>query len=168
MTGVMRFSTKRLPVFVALTLALCLNANADIWKWVDANGVVHLVDSDRPIYTWIDEHGKVFFADKPGHEDAVSVELIWHSNISLDEVPQDGSNEGGDDDLHNGETPAEREQREAAEAYYCGSAKKVYDTYKNAPNLYKTNSAGEREYLSDEESAQTLVETKARVDELCG
>jgi hypothetical protein len=27
---------------------------------------------------------------------------------------------------------------------------------------------GERKYLSDEEMAATLTETKARVDELCG
>ena len=37
----------------------------------------------------------------------------------------------------------------------------------NAPQLYKTNEAGEREYLSKEEKARTIAETRARKDELC-
>ena len=58
-------------------------------------------------------------------------------------------------------------EREKAEKYYCKRAQEVYDSYLKAPRLYKTNDTGVREYLSDEESAQTLAETKARVEELC-
>ena len=55
-----------------------------------------------------------------------------------------------------------------AEAYYCRRATEIYDSYVNAPQLYKTSADGEKEYLSDEEAEATLSETKARVDELCG
>jgi len=159
---------KRQFTFLALVFGSCLSANADIWKWVDAEGDIHLVDSDRPIYTWIDEYGQDHYADTPGHEDAVSVELVWHSSGELENLQSDASTEDGSFDPHLGETEAEREQREKAEEYYCTSAIKVYESYKNAPRLYKSNSDGEREYLSDEEMAQTLTETAARVDELCG
>ena len=71
----------RLVAVAVLLFGLSLNANADIWKWTDAHGKIHFVNTLKPIYTWV-EGGKVFFADKPGHEDAVSVELVWHSTGS--------------------------------------------------------------------------------------
>ena len=80
-------------MFVRLSALLVLfaacSAHADVWKWVDAKGDTHFVDTDRPIYTWLDENGKVYYADKPGHDSAVSVELIWHSEGTLDEVEQE-------------------------------------------------------------------------------
>ena len=90
---------KRLPILLALTLALtvglALPAYADIWKWVDANGKTHFVDTTTAIYTWIDELGKVHYSDTPGHEDAVLVQLVWHSPGKLadagdadDETPE--------------------------------------------------------------------------------
>ena len=120
-----------------------------------------------PIYTWV-ESGRVFFADTPGHEDAVSVELVWHSTGNdVDQAEDEEKQKGHDKWAYAGETPEERLEREDAEKYYCNRAQEIYDSYNKAPRLYKTNDAGVREYLSDEEAAQTLAETKARVDELC-
>jgi hypothetical protein len=157
----------RILVTVALLCAVCQSATADVWRWVDPNGDTHFVDTMRPIYTWRDEDGKVFFSDKPDHVNAVSVELIWHSTGSLDEVEQDEGSKSGSNELYPGETEAEREERMQAEAYYCKRATEIYDSYVNAPRLYKTGDDGEPEYLSDEEAAQTIAETKARVDDLC-
>jgi len=66
-----------------------------------------------------------------------------------------------------GESVEERQEREMAEVYYCKRAKEIYDSYVNAPRLYRTDSDGERTCLSDEEAAQTLAETQAKVDDLC-
>ena len=155
----------RLIAFAALLLGLSLPAAADIWKWVDANGRTHFVDTTKPIYTWLDEYGKVHYSDTPDHEDAVSVELVWHSKGSLDDVEGGDSESGGY--ARPGETAAERAEREQAEAYYCKRATEIYDSYVNAPQLYRTNEAGEREYLSKTEGEAIIAETKARVDELC-
>ncbi|MDH4108415.1 MAG: DUF4124 domain-containing protein [Gammaproteobacteria bacterium] len=149
-----------------LGLMLCAAADADIWKWVDAQGNTHFVDSDRPIYTWVDETGKIHYSDKPDHENAVSVQLVWHSTGDLAEIGADKPAAKRDDDQYRNETAADRAEREMAEAYYCKRAQEVYDSYVKAPRLYRTVD-GERIYLSDEEAAQTLSETKARVDELC-
>ena len=73
----------------------------------------------------------------------------------------------GDNEAYPGETPEERKEREQAETYYCERAQQIYDSYLNAPRLYKTSDDGTRVYLSDEESEITLSETKAQVDELC-
>ncbi len=84
-------------------------ANADVWRWVDDNGNTHFVDTMRPIYTWRDESGKLFFADKPGHSNAVSVQLIWHSSGSLTDLNEEKVAKNDRSQLLPGETEAERD-----------------------------------------------------------
>ena len=164
----------RILAIIMLTCGMSLCANADIWKWVDENGKTHFVDSNTPIYTWVDEGGKRHYADVPGHEDAVSVDLVWHSEGNLAELQQYGVDEvdetdpaGGTKRVYPGETPEERFEREQAEAYYCKRAQQVYDSYLKAPKLYKTRADGTRVILSEEEAATTLADTKERMDKLC-
>lgn len=160
----------RLVATLLLVLGVCASAQADVWKWVDALGKTHFVDTITPIYTWVDEFGKVHYSDTPGHEDAVSVELVWHSKGSLDEVAttSDESAESGSGAYaYPGETAEERAEREKAEEYYCKRANEIYESYVNAPQLYRTNEAGEREYLNKKDVAATLADTKAKRDELC-
>ncbi len=157
----------RIIATVVLLFGASLCAHADVWKWVDANGKTHFVDTMTPIYTWVDELGKVYFSDTPDHEDAVSVELVWHSTGTLEDI-EGGSAEPEDDGYaFPGETAEQRAEREKAEAYYCKRATEVYDSYVNAPQLYRTNDSGEREYLSKAEGDAIIAETKAKVDELC-
>ena len=152
---------------LSLTFGLILTAHADVWKWVDANGKTHFVDTMKAIYTWVDENGKRHYADTPGHEDAVGVQLVWHSGGTLDEVESPDGDDAGDDYAYPGETAAERAERAAADAYYCKRATEIFESYLNAPRLYRSNDAGEREYLSEKDAAATIAETKARMDELC-
>lgn len=159
----------KLLVTLLLIFGVCGIANADIWMWVDLKGNMHFVNTSTTIYTWLDEQGRVQFSDTPDHENAVLVDLVWHSEG--DDIPDVESTPAvvaKDDKAWPGETEAEKFEREAAEAYYCKRAREVYDSYLNAPRLYKTLDNGERKYLSDEEMQMTLTETKARVDELCG
>ncbi|MGI9200978.1 MAG: DUF4124 domain-containing protein [Woeseiaceae bacterium] len=149
-----------------LVIALSQTAQADIWKWVDADGKTHFVDSKRPIYTWVDESGKFHYADSPDHEDAVSVELVWHSEGTLTDTAPDST---GDDSgyAYPGETAEDRAERERAEDYYCKRATEIYESYVNAPQLYATDENGKRQYLSKEDAARTIAETREKKDELC-
>ncbi|MDX1405497.1 MAG: DUF4124 domain-containing protein [Woeseiaceae bacterium] len=159
----------RIVTLIMLTCGLSVLAHADVWKWVDENGKTHFVDSNTAIYTWVDEIGKRHYADVPGHESAVSIELVWHSKGSLSDLEQQGGDKkSGSNEAYPGETPEERFEREQAEAYYCKRAQEIYESYLNAPRLYKTREDGTRHYLSAEEAEATLAETKAQVDELCG
>lgn len=155
---------KYLAIVIVLT-GFCAAAQADVWKWVDAQGKTHFVDTNTPIYTWVDESGDIHYSDTPDHEDAVSVELVWVSSGSLAEL--DSRDESGSGYAYPGETPEERAEREKAEAYYCKRATEIYESYVNAPRLYKTDEAGERQYLSKEEAARTIAETRAQKEELC-
>ena len=100
----------RLIILFALMLGITANAYADIWKWVDANGDVHFVNTNKPVYTWTDETGRVFFADKPGHESAVSVDLVWHSTGDSVEEAEKAEKQKAPLSgwAHPGETPEER------------------------------------------------------------
>lgn len=158
---------KIVSLVLLLTVGIAFNAVADVWKWVDANGEQHYVDTNRPIYTWTDEYGKVHYADKPDHADAISVQLVWVSAGTLDEVEGKTDERGDGGIARPGETAEERAEREAAEEYYCKRATEIYDSYKSAPQLYRTNDAGEREYLSDREAAATIAQTKTKMDEIC-
>ena len=154
-------------LFAVLLLSLAsAAAQADVWKWVDAKGNTHFVDTDKSIYTWVDENGDVHYSDTPDHEDAVAAELFWVSSGTLEDV-QNVQDESGSGYAFAGETPEERAEREKAEAYYCKRATEIYESYVNAPRLYKTNDAGERVYLDKEEAAKTIAETRAQKDELC-
>ena len=157
---------------IAVALAVfgnCQIANADIWIWTDANGEVHMVNSSRPLYTWLDESGNVHYSDTSEHEDAVSVELVWHSTDDKTDsaerktitakAPDSGANPG--------ETDAERVTREQAEAYYCKRARDIYDSYVYAPRLYDTDADGKRVYLDEQQTAAKLAETQSVVTQLC-
>jgi hypothetical protein len=157
----------RLLLVLSLSFGLILTSHADVWKWVDANGKTHFVDTMKAIYTWVDENGKRHYADTPGHEDAVSVQLVWHSSGTLDDIEGADDDDAGDGYAYPGETAEERAEREAADAYYCKRATEIFESYVNAPRLYRTNDAGEREYLSEKDAAATIAETKAKMEELC-
>jgi len=166
---------KKVTAIIVLTLGLCLSAKADVWKWIDAYGKTRYVDTMTPIYTWLDDYGKVYYSDRPEHENAVAVVLVWHSRGSLADVDlgyaddsDSGSSASGRSDIDPNETEEDRIERQKAEAYYCKRATQIYDSYLNAPKLYKTGADGEKVFLSDEETEATLSETKAKVDEVCG
>ena len=127
------------------------------------------MDSETPIYTWTDEFGRVFYSDTPGHEDAVSVELIWVSPGSLADTQPEADNAlpitGGR--IFAEETQEEIEAQAQARKEFCEKATAVYDSYIKAPRLYLTDDSGERKYLSDKEAQRIIDETKAKRDEAC-
>ena len=147
----------------AFCLALCPVANADVWRWVDANGDSHFVDSNLAMYTWQDKQGKVYYSDKPDHEDAVRVQLMWHSKGSLAEAGKLSDDKQGEVVA----TAAETGTREAVVAKNCERAKQILSSYENAPKLYRTNEAGGREILDEAEFAATLADAKEKTKLLC-
>ena len=141
-------------------------AQADVWSWVDANGKTHFVDTMKSIFTWVDESGDVHYSDTPEHKDAVAVELVWVSSGTLDTL-QAKNDEPESGYAYLGETPDEQAEREKVQAYYCKRATEIYDSYVNAPRLYRTTDSGEREYLSNEDAARTIAEMRQQRDEQC-
>lgn len=137
---------KELAAILILVFGLCLNAHADIWKWVDEQGNVH-------------------YGDRPARDSAVKAERVSYSrgNRSASTSGDRQTATSGDDSVGSDESRA----REDAQAYYCEQAKGIYQSYVGAPRLYRTSEDGQREYLSDEEMAAALADAEASVDEWC-
>ncbi len=133
-------------------------ASADMWKWVDANGQSHYVDSNRPIYTWTDSTGRVHYGDTPGHANAVLVELVRISSGPSRSAASASSPSFGD-------VPAP--SRDTVVAQNCTRANQILAMYRNSQQLYRTNAAGERETLSDAERQAMIVEAQEKTSYLC-
>jgi len=158
-------------IFLALSIFCCGPAAADIWKWVDANGETHFVSTQTSIYTCVDEE-KVFYSDTPDHEDAVLVQLVWHSKGTLKDTEFNvetmlAAAESSDGYAFAGETPKERAEREAAEAHHCKRVTEIYKSYENAPRLYRTDAKGDSEYLSDKDAKATMDDAKSKMEQAC-
>ena len=78
-------------LFLLLFVFYSASASADVWKWLDARGNTHFVDTDKSIFTWLDENDKLHYADTPDHRDAVAVQLVWHSKGSLQDLNPTGT-----------------------------------------------------------------------------
>ena len=153
-----------LRVILLMSVFCFGTAAADVWKWIDSEGKTHYVATNTPIYTWVDG-GRSFYSDTPDHEDAVAVQLVWVSKGTLEDIQS--AEESSDGYAFQGETPEERAKREDEQAHYCKRATEIYDSYKNAPRLYRTNEDGEREYLSKADVRATMSETKSKMNDLC-
>mgnify|MGYP001814147094 FL=1 len=141
---------KELIMTIALTLGLCMTANAEVWKWVDADGNVH-------------------YGDRPQHASSQGIKLAHHTSGSRSAK---SSGQGRASSSQSAASAAEGAASESAEGrkaqeYYCNQASEIYASYSKAPRLYRTNADGQREYLSDREAARLLAESKAKVTEWC-
>ncbi len=134
-------------------------AHADMWKWVDANGTSHYVDSNRPIYTWTDNTGRVHYGDTPGHASAQLVELVRISSGPSRSATSTASSSS----YGNAAAPS----RNAMVAQNCTRANQILALYRNSQQLYRTNDAGEREVLSDAERQAMIVEAQEKTSYLC-
>ena len=141
---------RQLIASILLMLGLFGTANADIWKWVDEDGNVH-------------------FGDTPERKYAVKAELVAHTqgNQSASTSSSARTDAGRSKDIHSEEAVEEDQAGQDAQAYYCNRAKEIYRSYADAPRLYRTNEDGQREYLSNKETAAALATAEASVAEWC-
>ena len=152
--------------FISL-LGITITAHADVWMWIDARGDSHFVNTQSPIYTWVDRSGGVHFSDTPDRDNAISVKFVWYSPGTLQDQEQATSKSESGGAGRAGETEAEREERERAQAYYCKRATEVYESYLNAPHVYRTTESGKREYLTKQEKTETIAETLVQKEAFC-
>ena len=154
---------KHVSLVIISLLGLSLPAHADVWMWIDAAGNRHFVDTQSPIYTWVDSNGEVYYSDTPEHENALSVRLQWYSSGTL----QDAEEANADDGRLPGESEEEQREREQAEAYYCDQATEVYESYVDAPHVFRTTESGKREYLSKKEKEKVIADALAQKEDFC-
>ncbi len=153
------------PLWVMmLTLALLpMSANAEIYKWKDADGVMRYSDIPPP-------------SNVP-HEALGSKKAVAPlPTPSTAEIPaQKNSPASRESDAIKRQEDAEaaknKEQAKQAELKVkqqnCATAKANLQNYQQGGRIYKMNEKGEREYLDDAGIAKNLEQAQKDVNEYC-
>ena len=144
-------------VSVALILAAgtgLAHADADIYRWKDAQGIYHYSDQ------WVPGSELIKSAAKAHSSDPNAPRSSSASSSSSDSAPPDGV------------TPATAQavKDDVAKAHdqQCKQAKDAYDKAIHARRIYKSEKEGEKEYMSDAEADAYRLKIRGQMDEYCG
>ncbi len=143
---------------ILLGLSVWIGANAAIWMWTDADGLVHYSD-----YPAAENAVLLEIESKPTDQAAIARQR--EETIALERERRKGDRLRREADAE--ESTQKMEDRQSAKAK-CDKAKEIYDTYYNAPRLFKPTADGGREYLSSEETDALRAKARADIDEWCG
>jgi hypothetical protein len=139
------------------TLALASHANAELYKWTDAQGKVHYTDQPPTINS-----------QTVKHDSAGQIETTSQATESLDAKEQAYQKRRKE-----AEEAREKAGKEAEKARVerenCEKARKNLSTLQNADTtrVYTTNAAGQRIYMDDSVRANALANSQKSVSEFC-
>ena len=140
----------RLVSITALVLAgACTLARADVFRWVDADGVVHYSDE------WV-PGSVVVKTTKPHPENASPSGLAAANNRANDQVADQAN--------------AHAVQQDVAKARdaQCRWAKDRYMKAISSRRVYKESKDGERQYMSDTDADAYRAQARKDVEQACG
>ena len=145
-------------VSVALILAAgagLAHADADIYRWKDAQGIYHYSDQ------WVPGSELIKSANKPHSSDSSAPRAgAPPSSSSTDSAPPDGVTPATAQSVKDDVTKAHEQQ--------CKQAKDAYDKAIHARRIYKSEKEGEKEYMSDAEADAYRLKIRGQMDEYCG
>ncbi len=147
----------KMLAIILLGLSVSLSAGAAVWMWTDDGGEVHY--SDYP-----EVEGAVLVDIESHPTDRAAIAEQRRKTVALERERQKGEQLRLDVDR---EERADKKDDRALAKANCEQAKAAYETYYNAPRLYKPTADGGREYLSSEETDALRAKAKASVDEWC-
>jgi hypothetical protein len=146
----------RLVPITALMLAGALTvAHADVYRWVDAQGVPHYSDE------WV-----------PG---SVVVKTTGHARPDSPDAPSSSSSSPSDQSSRIHEQLSQEDNNRAMQqdlakerAVQCEAAKQRYNKAIVARRVYKQDANGDRTYLSDEDADTYRQQARQDVQASCG
>ena len=143
---------------ILLGLSLSIGASAAVWMWTDADGEVHY--SDYP-----EVADAVLIDIESKRTDRAEVAERREQNIARERERQEDTRLRRADEAE--EKAQQKIDRELAKEK-CAKAKERYNTYYNAPRLYKPTEDGGREYLSSEETDALRAKELTAISKWCG
>ena len=145
---------------LALILGACMshNAAAQIYKWVDEDGVVHY--SDQPLR----DNAEVSDIESGRTAAAAARENLAAANRLRDEQSQAFyRRRAGEDSQEPEQTPEEKEFHRKS----CEAARQKLNEFAQARRLYKLLPNGERAYLNEDEILAARAEVQSAITEHC-
>ena len=150
--------TTRLTLMTVASLMICAVAQADVYRWLDANGVVHYTDTPP------DGVESVLVPVDSRATDQQAVASQRKTTIEREQAQM----------LINQESKAEAQEEQAAQAEYqaamekaCAEAQARLFSYEHSRRLYRELPNGEREYYTDEEITQAREDADKAVEKFC-
>lgn len=137
-------------------LAMAATAGADIYRWTDAQGRVHY--SDRPAA----ENAEHVAISRPTNPQTVA-----QRNEATQERLQKTENKEQQQQADQATAKAVQEDVAKTRAEQCEKAKKDYKVTVESQRLYRVGKDGERQYLTDTEIAESRINARKAMDELC-
>ena len=145
----------RLVPITALMLAGALTvAQADVYRWVDPQGVPHYSDEWVPgsVVIKTTSHARPDSSSAPSSSSSLSAQ----SNRIHEQLTEEDNNRGVQQDLAK------------ARAIQCESAKQRYTKAIEARRIYKAEANGDHTYLSDEDADAYREQARQAVQDACG
>jgi hypothetical protein len=138
-------------------LAFAAHAQAELYKWTDAQGKVHYTDQPPTLNSQTIKHST-----------AGQAETTSNATHSLDAKDQAYQKRRKDAEDARAKADKEAEQTRIAREN-CDKARKNLSTLQNAntPHVYTTDAAGQRTYMDDTARANALANSQKSVSEFC-
>lgn len=170
-------------ILLSLTTFLSANANAEVYKWTDKDGVVRYTDlpppSDVKKYTTIGNK-KTKEVTKEVAKEAVAepknagaatesakpklTESQQARKDAVKDVMEDKRRQQADIEKQNKEKKeAEAKQKQEN----CTAARANYQTYSQGGRVYEMNEKGEREFVSDQGLAEKAAQAQRDIQQYC-
>jgi hypothetical protein len=148
---------RRLTYALIATALVPLSAGAQIYKWVDEDGVVHY--TDQPVQPSAER-----VAIRSGRTDNAAAQARLKSAVKTHNDQTESYLQGRDDKrAAEAQAEADREQRAAD----CEKARAKLNELVRAQRLYRVDENGERQYLSDDEAVSAREQAGKEISEYC-
>jgi hypothetical protein len=136
-------------------LAITGHAQAELYKWTDAQGKVHYTDQPPTL------KAQVIKNSTAGQADITS--QATQSLDAKDQAYQKRRKEADD-----ARTKADKEAELArVQRENCAKARSNLSTLQNSARVYSTNAAGQRTYMDDDARARELTSSQKAVSDFC-
>lgn len=143
---------------ILTSMLMAFGVSAAVFTWIDDEGEVHY--SDKPE---VDGAVRVDIESKPTNDQTVAAERQQAVTSELERQQQAQENR----ELENEDQQFDKEDQERI-AKNCQTARQNYETYYNAPRLYRPTADGGREYLSGAEMDAARATAQAEINKWCG
>ena len=134
------------------------------------------VQADTEIFRWVDENGVVHYSDVPDDPDAAATDVkstatdrqrVRQQELRAWEDRQRQAAEDQDADMQRAMDAQAAAEKERMRQLNCEAATQRAKLYGESHRLYETLPDGERRYLTDAELSAARSEALAEVDEWC-
>jgi len=136
-------------------LAAMGSAQAELYKWTDAQGKVHYTDQPPTLKAQVIKHC-----------DAGQADITSQATRSLD--AKDQAYQKRRKEADEARTKADKEAEQArVQRENCDKARNHLSTLQNNPRVYTTDAAGQRTYMDDAARANALANSQKAVSDFC-